>query len=164
MVEIVDEFDVGQACHAAPEDFRTRRAIARASQVATQPAQEAHCFVEARGQIRRGFGFVHEGGQGAPLGGGEVNGAGDLRRFPAERGDRDKMFSAINWKGKTNDLLAVLVVDGEWTGETLRVMANVFDYVVPIGRVDELVQSIEAYLKGDRRKLKWLIEFRISPA
>jgi len=74
------------------------------------------------------------------------------------------MFSAINWKGKTTDLLAVLVVDGEWTGETLRVMANVFDYVVPIGRVDELVRSIEAYLKGDRRKLKWLIDFRIRPA
>lgn len=77
---------------------------------------------------------------------------------------KDKMFSAINWKGKTPDLLAVLVVEGEWTGETLRVMANVFDYVVPIGRVDELVQSIEAYLNGDRGKLKWLIEFRISPA
>ena len=43
-------------------------------------------------------------------------------------------------------------------------MANVFDYVVPIGRVDELVQSIEAYLNGDRGKWKWLIEFRISPA
>lgn len=77
---------------------------------------------------------------------------------------KDKMFSAINWKGKTPHLLAVLVVDGEWTGETLRIMANVFDYVVPIGRVDELVQSIEAYLKGDRSKLKWLIEFRINPA
>lgn len=77
---------------------------------------------------------------------------------------KDKMFSAINWKGKATDLLAVLVVDGPWTGEPLRVMANVFDYVVPIGRVDELVQSIEAYLKGDRGKLKWLIDFRISPA
>lgn len=77
---------------------------------------------------------------------------------------KDKMFSAINWKGKRSDLLAVLVVDGEWTRETLRVMANVFDYVVPIGRIDELVQSIEAYLKGDRSKLKWLIEFRIIPA
>ncbi len=77
---------------------------------------------------------------------------------------KDKMFSAINRKGKTTDLLAALVVDGEWTGETLRVMANVFDYVVPIGRVDELVQSVEAYLKGDRGKLKWLIEFSISRA
>ena len=77
---------------------------------------------------------------------------------------KDKMFSAINWKGKTDDLLAVLVVDGEWTNETLRVMANVFDYVVPIGRIDELVDSIKAYLDGDRNKLKWLIEFRISPA
>lgn len=77
---------------------------------------------------------------------------------------KDKMFSAINWKGKQPDLLGVLVVDGEWTGETLRVMANVFDYVVPIGRVDDLMQSIEAYLNGDRTKLKWLIEFRITAA
>jgi len=74
------------------------------------------------------------------------------------------MFSAINWKGKTADLLAVLVVDGEWTRETLRVLANVFDYVVPVGRIDELMESIEAYLNGDRTKLKWLIEFQISPA
>ena len=74
------------------------------------------------------------------------------------------MFSAINWKGRTRDLLAALVVDGEWTGETLRVMANVFDYVVPIGRIDNFVQSIEAYLDGDRTKLKWLIDFRITPA
>lgn len=77
---------------------------------------------------------------------------------------KDKMFSAINWKGKTADLLAVLVVDGEWTRETLRVLANVFDYVVPVGRIDELMESIEAYLNGDRTKLKWLIEFQISPA
>lgn len=77
---------------------------------------------------------------------------------------KDKMFSAINWKGKTPDLLGVLVVDGAWTGETLRVMANVFDYVVPIGRIDDLVKSIEAYINGDRTKLKWLIQFRITPA
>jgi len=77
---------------------------------------------------------------------------------------KDKMFSAINWKGKTPDLLGVLVVDGEWTGETLRVMANVFDYVVPIGRIDDLVQSVEGYLNGDQTKLKWLIQFQITPA
>jgi len=76
---------------------------------------------------------------------------------------KDKMFSAINWKGKQSDLLAVLVVDGEWTRETLRVMANVFDYVVPIGRLDELAQCLEEYLNGDRNKLKWLIELRINP-
>jgi len=45
---------------------------------------------------------------------------------------KDKMFSAINWKGNNKELLAVLVVDGEWTKETLTVMANVFDYVIPI--------------------------------
>jgi hypothetical protein len=77
---------------------------------------------------------------------------------------KDKMFSAINWKGRNPKLLAVLVVDGVWTGETLRVMANVFDYVVPIGRVPELVETIKSYLDGDRSKLKWLIEFRITRA
>ena len=77
---------------------------------------------------------------------------------------KDKMFSAINWKGKNVELLAVLVVDGEWTGETLRVMANVFDYVVPIGRVPELVETIKTYLGGDKTKLKWLIQFKIAPA
>ena len=77
---------------------------------------------------------------------------------------KDKMFSAINWKGNNPALLAVLVVDGEWTGETLRVMANVFDYVVPIGRVPELVETVKAYVGGDKTKLKWLIHFKIVPA
>jgi len=77
---------------------------------------------------------------------------------------KDKMFSAINWKGKNQGLLGVLVVDGEWTGETLRVMANVFDYVVPIGRVPELADTLVAYLAGDASKIKWLIDFRISAA
>ena len=54
------------------------------------------------------------------------------------------MFSAINWKGKRKDLLAILVVDGEWTGETLRVTAKVLDYVVPISRIPELVQTVGA--------------------
>jgi len=77
---------------------------------------------------------------------------------------KDKMFSAINWKGKNAQLLAVLVVDGDWTGETLKVMAKVFDYVVPMGRVAELAETLAAYLGGDKSKLKWLIEFRISEA
>lgn len=75
---------------------------------------------------------------------------------------KDKMFSAINWKGYNPELLAVLVVDGEWTKETLIVMAKVFDYVVPIGRVPELVEILKAYLAGDKSKLKWLIRFRIE--
>ena len=77
---------------------------------------------------------------------------------------KDKMFSAINWKGKHKDLLGVRVVDGEWTAETLRVMANVFDYVVPISRINELVQTLAEYIAGDTSKLKWLIEFGIRPA
>jgi hypothetical protein len=40
-------------------------------------------------------------------------------------------------------------------------MAKVFDYVVPIGRVPDLVETLKAYLEGDVSKLKWLIEFRV---
>ena len=75
---------------------------------------------------------------------------------------KDKMFSAINWKGYTKDMLAVLVVDGEWTKETLTIMAKVFDYVVPIGNVVELANTISSYLSGDKSKLKWLINFEIK--
>jgi hypothetical protein len=75
---------------------------------------------------------------------------------------KDKMFSAINWKGHRRDLLGVLVVEGPWTGATLQIMAKVFDYVVPLGRSAELAQTIAAYLAGDTSKLRWLIDFRIS--
>ena len=76
---------------------------------------------------------------------------------------KDKMFSAINWKGYNPELLGVLVVDGEWTGKTLQTMANVFDYVIPIERVSELADILDAYLNGDQSKLKWLIKFEILP-
>lgn len=77
---------------------------------------------------------------------------------------KDKMFSAINWKGKHRDMLAILVVDGEWTAETLKVMARIFDYVVPLRHVNDLASTIAEYLAGDKSKLKWLIDFKISPA
>ncbi len=77
---------------------------------------------------------------------------------------KDKMFSAINWKGKHQDILAILVVDGEWTAETLKVMARVFDYVVPLRHVNALAAAVAEYLAGDTKKLKWLIDFRIRPA
>lgn len=77
---------------------------------------------------------------------------------------KDKMFSAINWKGKHREMLAILIVDGEWTAETLRIMANIFDYVVPIGRVNELAETLASYVSGDKSKLKWLVDFRIEAA
>lgn len=77
---------------------------------------------------------------------------------------KDKMFSAINWKGKHCDMLAILIVDGEWTAETLRVMARVFDYVVPLSHVNDLALAVREYLDGDRSKLKWLIDFQITAA
>lgn len=75
---------------------------------------------------------------------------------------KDKMFSAINWKGRHQEMLAVLVVDGEWTAETLRVMARVFDYVVPLAHVNELAKAVCGYLDGDTKRLKWIIDFKIS--
>ena len=61
-------------------------------------------------------------------------------------------------------MLAVLIVDGEWTAETLRIMANIFDYVVPIGRVNELADTLHSYIQGDKAKLKWLVQFEIKAA
>lgn len=75
---------------------------------------------------------------------------------------KDKMFSAINWKGKNKELLGVLVVDGPWTASTLDVMTRVFDYVIPIDKVSKLSKIISAYLQGDTSKLKWIIDFKIS--
>ena len=77
---------------------------------------------------------------------------------------KDKMFSAINWKGKHQNMLAILVVDGEWTVETLKVMARVFDFVVPLLNVNDLAQNIKKYLAGDQTMLKWLIDFKITSA
>jgi hypothetical protein len=77
---------------------------------------------------------------------------------------KDKMFSAINWKGKNKDLLAVVVVDGPWTADTLSVMTKVYDYVVPLTNVSEVAEAIFAYVQGDRSKLRWLIDFAIKPA
>jgi len=75
---------------------------------------------------------------------------------------KDKMFSAINFKGKNKKMLGIIIVDGEWTGETLRAMANIFDYVIPIGKVDVLAKTLVDYLKGDVSRLKWLVTFKIE--
>ena len=77
---------------------------------------------------------------------------------------KDKMFSAINWKGHNTELLAIIVVDGPWTKETLRVMANIFDYVMPISNIAVVTDIVDAYLRGDTSKLKWLINFQIEAA
>jgi hypothetical protein len=74
---------------------------------------------------------------------------------------KDKMFSAINWKGQHPDCLAVLIIDGPWTEVTLKIMSRVFDYVIPINQVDEVALKIRAYLDGDKSVLQWLINFNI---
>jgi hypothetical protein len=75
---------------------------------------------------------------------------------------KDKMFSAINWKGRHPRMLAVIVVDGDWTSTTLEVMARVFDYVVPISQAPMMAETIRQYIAGDHSKLRWLIQFRID--
>lgn len=77
---------------------------------------------------------------------------------------KDKMFSAINWKGLYPEILAILVVDGEWTSQTLQTMAGVFDYVVPLRNVNDLAEVINEYLSGNTSKLKWVIDFTIRSA
>lgn len=77
---------------------------------------------------------------------------------------KDKMFSAINWKGHNPDLMAILITEGPWTGQTLQVMARVFDYVIPLRKAPQVAQIIADYLAGDTSKLKLLIDFRVRPA
>lgn len=77
---------------------------------------------------------------------------------------KDKMFSAVNWKGRHQNLLGVLIVEGPWTQETLRVMANVFDYVIPLSKSLVAAEVIKAYVNGDRSKLRWLITFKVEKA
>jgi len=75
---------------------------------------------------------------------------------------KDKMFSAINWKGKHNNCLGILVFEGSWSNTSLEVMSHVFDYVVPIDKSIEVAKTIRRYLDGDDTVLRWLIEFKIS--
>jgi hypothetical protein len=74
---------------------------------------------------------------------------------------KDKMFSAINWKGNHKDLLGVLVIDGNWTTKTIDVMGRVFDYVLPVRMSAKAAEIVSAYMAGDQSKLKWLIDFQV---
>ncbi|MER2169298.1 MAG: hypothetical protein ABS938_01555 [Psychrobacillus psychrodurans] len=75
---------------------------------------------------------------------------------------KDKMFSAINWKGKHKEMLGIIVTEGEWTNETLITMSKVFDYVVPLSDSEILAEKIKNYLDGDKSILKWIVDFSIS--
>lgn len=75
---------------------------------------------------------------------------------------KDKMFSAINWKGKHKDCLAIVITEGTWTLTTLEIMSHVFDYVIPVEKAHEAAKKIREYLDGDKTVLRWLIQFSIS--
>lgn len=77
---------------------------------------------------------------------------------------KDKMFSAINWKGHNKKLMAILVTEGPWTEQTLHVMTKVFDYVLPLKKAPQMAEIVAAYLQGDISKLKFLIDFSVQPA
>lgn len=75
---------------------------------------------------------------------------------------KDKMFSAINWKGKHKNLIGIIVVEGDWTKATLDCMANVFDYVIPLHQSPFMAATLKRAYDGDESVLKWLIDFSIS--
>lgn len=75
---------------------------------------------------------------------------------------KDKMFSAINWKGKHRNLIGVVVTEGDWTQATLQTMGKVFDYVLPLSKSKALAAAMRRACEGDESVLKWLIEFSIS--
>lgn len=74
---------------------------------------------------------------------------------------KDKMFSAINWKGRHRECLGIIIVDGPWTAPSLDVMSRVFDYVIPITKAGEAAEKIRCFLDGDKTVLRWLIKFSI---
>jgi len=75
---------------------------------------------------------------------------------------KDKMFSAINWKGQHRNIIGIIVVEGDWTKATLECMAKVFDYVIPLHQSQFMARVIKRALEGDESVLKWLIDFRIN--
>ena len=91
----------------------------------------------------------------------------EVRRSSARHSSlyaKDKMFSAINWKGRHPDLIGVIVIDGEWSQHSRLALARVFDYVLPVSHADELARVAQAYLAGDDTKLLRLIKFEITAA
>lgn len=89
----------------------------------------------------------------------------EVRRSSARHSSlyaKDKMFSAINWKGRHDDLIGVLVIDGEWSQHSRLALAQVFDYVLPVSSADELARVAKAYIEGDASRLLRLIRFEIS--
>lgn len=75
---------------------------------------------------------------------------------------KDKMFSAINWKGKHKGVIGIIVVEGDWTQATLKILATVFDYVVPLSKATNLAKMLKKAQDGDESFQKWLIDFSIS--
>ena len=75
---------------------------------------------------------------------------------------KDKMFSAINWKGRHENLIGVIVAEGDWTGATLQSMAKIYDYVVPLAKAKELAKTLRRAVDGDKGVLKWLVQFKIE--
>jgi hypothetical protein len=75
---------------------------------------------------------------------------------------KDKMFSAINWKGKNQNLIGVLIADGEWSRQALLALAKVFDYVLPVNEADTIARIASAYLAGDEAMLRRVIHFSID--
>lgn len=75
---------------------------------------------------------------------------------------KDKMFSAINWKGHHQNLIGIIVVEGDWTQATLQTMARVFDYVIPLHECPYLAQILKRAVTGDETVLKWLLNFSIA--
>ncbi|HUV02299.1 MAG TPA: hypothetical protein VMW67_02455 [Desulfobacteria bacterium] len=75
---------------------------------------------------------------------------------------KDKMFSAINWKGHFENLIGIIVVDGDWTQATLQTMSKVFDYVIPLQQCPFMAKVLKKASDGDETVLKWLISFSIK--
>ena len=55
-------------------------------------------------------------------------------------------------------------LDMLFSGQRSWCLEAIAPYVVPLRHVNDLALAVGEYLAGDKTKLKWLIDFRITPA
>lgn len=74
----------------------------------------------------------------------------------------DKCWSAINWKSRHPELLAVILYAGAWSRPSIETLKSVYDYVLPISESRKAAQLILAHLNGDPTVLKRQVRLQID--
>lgn len=75
---------------------------------------------------------------------------------------KEKAFSAINWKSRHPEMLAVLITEGNWSGAAVELVSKVYDYVIPVLEADRAADLIGRHVAGEvgiqRKRIRLEIE------